>query len=669
MRSASLAAVAVALLAALAAGHTIKHVVVLMEENRSFDHLFGWRQGLKYGLNSSIFNWVNGSNHAQGKVFVNNRSVNVNPGDPCHNYACTTEKIFGMPACAKLDFSHPDMSGFVEWQAKGGGRPPYSDVMASFAPANLPVINSLADHFGHFDKFFASFAGATWPNRLFHLMGTSGGNTRTQPWYYQVSGWLFPQRTIFDQLHDAGHSWKNYVNDTPWELFVETIAHNPEKIVLMDEFFADAKAGTLPSFSYINPRAGSNLTLGVGCNDQHPDHDVALGERYYKDIYEALRASPAWNDTLFIITYDEHGGFHDHIPPPMHVPSPDDWLFTYPDFTAQFDRLGIRIPTVLISPWMPKGVVVSDAPAHAKPANNSEFTLTSIMATVRNIFNITEGPLTKRDGWSATFDYLFETLTEPRTDCPMHLPDAKPAAQSVAHEVELPLNHLQRDIAAAHEHVSGLPMPAHVTKQGDVSAYLADAFQHHKAATMAWKRSKAAATKAPNHLVVRCELDGANPTSENHWRITHNASAAKYVTVSAAVDPKYKVKGQAAVDYCLDAGNGTAGEAVTLTRCYPSANPGFNRDRGQHWVRQGVTLRPFGAQQLCLVSNCMSTALLTEFRRLRLALCDPAHELQQRWAFGANLGAADAFDGADIGSIGIGQPMYNIVVDWSALLV
>lgn len=82
---------------------------------------------------------------------------------------------------------------------------------------------------------------------------------------------------------------------------------------------------------------------------------MALGERYYKDIYEALRASPAWNDTLYIITYDEHGGFYDHVPPPVNVPVPDDST-SYPDANFKFNRLGVRIPTILISPWLAQGV-------------------------------------------------------------------------------------------------------------------------------------------------------------------------------------------------------------------------------------------------------------------------------------------------------------------------
>ena len=179
-----------------------------------------------------------------------------------------------------------------------------------------------------------------------------------------VPGKLFPQRTFFDQVNEAGKTWKNYYNDTPWELFLESIAHNPEHVAPLTQFYQDAENGELPSYAWINPRAGvvwrvracwrhiratcfqvfppcvdsihhaavarcfhpvliqfvmsglrclythmcegMNVTTGQGSNDQHPDHDVALGEALIKDIYESLRASPQWNETLFIVTCVMH---------------------------------------------------------------------------------------------------------------------------------------------------------------------------------------------------------------------------------------------------------------------------------------------------------------------------------------------------------------------------
>jgi phospholipase C len=271
----------------------ITRVVVLMEENRSFDHLYGLRSGVD-GVTTTTFNHINGVNG--GQVNVTQDAPNVAPCDPDHSFPGTTEKIFGPQAVASGTLSNPTMGGFVATEAGIGGAhgtsSNYCRVMDCFNQSRLPVFTALADEFVLMDRFFASVPGPTWPNRLFHLTGTSCGLTETSnPWFNQTTGRLFPLRTIFDQVQDAGFTWKNYVNDTPWELFISTIATNVHRVVPMDEFYSDAAAGTLPHFSLINPRAGINVTTGAGSNDMHPDHDVALGEQYVKDIYEALRAS------------------------------------------------------------------------------------------------------------------------------------------------------------------------------------------------------------------------------------------------------------------------------------------------------------------------------------------------------------------------------------------
>ena len=139
---------------------------------------------------------------------------------------------------------------------------------------------------------------------------------------------------------------------------MESIAHSPENLKNMNTFYSDARKGNLPSYAWINPRSGVNMTTGEGSQDQHPDHDVAFGERYIKDIYEALRASPQWNETLFVITYDEHGGFYDHVQPPVDIPAPGDKETSYPDAGYDFTKLGVRIPTVLVS----QGTISSDLP-------------------------------------------------------------------------------------------------------------------------------------------------------------------------------------------------------------------------------------------------------------------------------------------------------------------
>jgi len=547
----------------------IKHVVVLMEENRSFDHMFGWFKGVN-GLNGTEYNLMNVSNPNSAKVYVNANGPFVAPCDPDHSTPATTYKIFG----SSSDAGKPMMSGFVGYEnMRGNSNTNSCAVMEMQSPAHVPIMAALSSNFVLMDRFFCAHPGPTWPNRLYMLSATSAGNTETGIFYQDKSGNLYPQKTIFDQVSAANLTWRNYYNDTPWELFLETIATHPENLVNMEQFYEDAKTGNLPAFSWINPRAGTNETLKQGSNDQHPDHDVALGERYYKDIYEALRSSPAWNETLYIVTYDEHGGFYDHVPPPLNVPAPDDDA-SYPDKGFLFNRLGIRIPTLLISPWLPKGMVVSGPAAAQMPASNSEYTLTSIMATARILLGIeSAGPLTKRDAWSATFENLFEILDTPRTDCPLHLPDAPPPSD--ISEESLPVNDLQKTIMKMHAHLTGVEFPTHITRQGQVSEWLQSQYSQHAEYTTQWKQSKTSRS-----------LSVSSSSSASEWRVNKGVHS-EYITLSS--------KGGMCLDYNED--NGHAG----VTPCYPRADPDSSLDPSQRWVLYAdETLRPHSNPSLCL---------------------------------------------------------------------
>ena len=158
---------------------------------------------------------------------------------------------------------------------------------------------------------------------------------------------------------------------------------------------------------------------------QHPDASVIEGERLIKDIYEALRDSPNWNETLFIITYDEHGGFYDHVIPPYEgVPAPDDYVNVEKNFA--FDRLGVRIPTIAISPWIEKNTIVkSTLSSNESPTESSAFESTSIMATANILLGLEEAPpLGNRMAWANTFASLVDSDDSVlRDDCPLELPE------------------------------------------------------------------------------------------------------------------------------------------------------------------------------------------------------------------------------------------------------
>jgi phospholipase C len=228
-----------------------------------------------------------------------------------------------------------------------------------------------------------------------------------------------PQRSIFQQLSETNRTWINYSKSGTsgdakyfnWTVEHDTMANFAD----MTQFFSAAANGSLPEFSYINPTC-----CGVGTNSMHPSGLVSDGEAVLKNIYEALRASPQWKETLFIITFDESGGFHDHVAPPV-ASRPDNQTFTTStpdgDYTFTFDRLGGRLPTFLISPYVNKGFVEQFGRSNAgQPAS---YSATSILRTLGYLWDFT--PFNTRIEESPSFDHLI--LSEAR-DTIMTLPPA-----------------------------------------------------------------------------------------------------------------------------------------------------------------------------------------------------------------------------------------------------
>jgi len=415
----------------------IKHVVVLYEENRAFDHFFGHQRRLKVnGLKGDESNPVNPADPAAGAVGVSGGAPYVAREQPRHGYAAYQTKL-------DIVGGVPRMDGFVEYERSVH---PFAHrtadaVMQGFSDGALPVSTALAAEFAVFDRWFAAFPGPSWPNHMFSISGTAGGGTNTGDGHLCRPGARYPQRTIFDSLLAAGHEYARIYNDSVVELYLEAL-HSPEakaRTQSMDRFFHDAAAGTLPALTWIAPRQGVNKSLGAlgGPNSDHPDCcDVALGERLRKDLYEAVRAGPGWNETALLFTWDDPGGFYDHVPPPMAAPPPDDQPACFcfegggaschgrdPRGLDPYARLGSRLPVILISPWLAKGTVVSEP--SVRPFADSQYDGTSIVATIKRLFELPNF-LTKRDAWAAPFDHLFDRLPAPRTDTPRHLPDAPP---------------------------------------------------------------------------------------------------------------------------------------------------------------------------------------------------------------------------------------------------
>jgi phospholipase C len=226
--------------------------------------------------------------------------------------------------------------------------------------SQIPLYYWLADNFTICDHWFASVMGPTWPNRFYLHATTSKGKKDNTPF---VTG---APDTLWDRLADAKIGAKNYfAGVTSWYVggFAgKVLQRNPTAKI--DQFFQDAKNGTLPAFSIIDP--------DFQASDDHPAHDILRGQAFVASVYKALADSPKWNKTLFIITYDEHGGFFDHVAPPAA-----------PDFDGEFAQYGFRVPAFVIGPTVKKGYVSKTVYDHA-----------SVGATLRTRFDIRD--LTKR---------------------------------------------------------------------------------------------------------------------------------------------------------------------------------------------------------------------------------------------------------------------------------
>ncbi|KUJ09487.1 phosphoesterase [Mollisia scopiformis] len=412
----------------------IKNVVVLVEENRSFDTFAGglsYTSGINGLLHHNYCNSMNASDPAQmGDVCAGPRANDVAPDDPNHSISGVNMQIFSTwhPDESKADsrIEIENMRGFVTEQSVAYdtlNKTRAAEVLNYYTSDQIRVFGTMAENFVLFDRWFAAVPGPTNPNRAYITSGTSHGHGKNDN-AFNVYG--LPQRSIFQQLSEAGITWMNYQNSTtgpglgfnPDAAFYNwtyTSGAYKTNIAPLDQFYADAKAGTLPQFTYINPEC---------CDYQsfHPPSPITLGEQFIKGIYEAVRGSPQWDETLFILTFDEHGGFGDHVPPPTGVPAGDDVLYTEtaPDgknITFNFERLGVRVPTLLISPWVQKGYV-----EHKGSNNGGEYTHTSILGFLQSLWGL--DTLTPRVSYSSTFEHLI--TDDLRTDTPATLPDPFP---------------------------------------------------------------------------------------------------------------------------------------------------------------------------------------------------------------------------------------------------
>jgi phospholipase C len=354
----------------------IDHFVIMMQENRSFDHYFGR---------------LPAAGHADVDGIPANASNPDAQNDPV--FAFHTEQYCIEDVAHSWNASHLQYNGglndqFVITNDPGGER-----AMGYMEESDLPFYYGLAKTFAIGDRFFCSLLGPTFPNRFYFLTGTSDGriNNRLD---------AYTRESIFDRLNDAGVSYKIYSAQFAFALLLG------EPQTPLADFFTDAAAGTLPQVSYVDP-----AFFFEAQNDEHPPSNPQLGQQFVESIYNALVASPNWPSSALIITYDEHGGFYDHVPPPPAC-IPDD---VPPElgpnsFVAEFDRYGFRVPIIVASPW-------------AKPGHVSHqvYDLTSILRLLQLRFDLPA--LTKRDANAAPITDLFD-FSGPQLLAPPALPAA-----------------------------------------------------------------------------------------------------------------------------------------------------------------------------------------------------------------------------------------------------
>ncbi|KGC78694.1 phosphoesterase family protein [Burkholderia pseudomallei] len=375
----------------------IEHIVHLMLENRSFDQMLGFlytddgnRSPTGQPFDGLTGNESNPDDLGRPVGVYRIRATDPHPylmpgADPGEGFQNTNYQLFcnDHPAPGAV----PTNQGFVvnfksaiatdqsrhDKDALPGTTP--EQIMGMYTPELLPVLSGLAKGYAVCDRWFASAPTMTMPNRAFALAATSQGHLDDH-----VK--IFTCPSIFGRLSDQGVDWAIFgYNRDPLTRhdFPDTQNADDSHFGHFRDFQARAASGTLPAFTFLEP------SWDASGNSQHPNYDVAAGEQLIHDVYYALRNGPGWNSTLFIVTYDEHGGNYDHVAPPSGATPPGDG--TVGEFGFDFTRFGVRVPAVLVSPLIAAGTVFRSA------AGTIDHT--SVLKTIGERFGT--APLTARD--------------------------------------------------------------------------------------------------------------------------------------------------------------------------------------------------------------------------------------------------------------------------------
>ncbi len=377
----------------------VEHIVVLMLENNSFDRMLGSLPGVE-GVDPANLK-TNPDYPSGAPVSERPTSARSMPSDPEHELDDVLDQINGPCDGFVRDFAqHFPQTGLEQ----------RSEIMAFYDRGALPVLHTLAESFAICDHWFSSLPGPTWPNRFFVHSGTSLGHVKMPNGIFQPNLHLYDQPTVYERLSDKGIDWAIYYGDFPQSIVMTRQWSHLDRYHRMEQFFEAAQGlpEKFPQYAFIEP-----TYFGAAENDQHPPADVFAGEALLARVYNALRQNGAlWQKTLFVVLHDEHGGFYDHVAPPKAVP-PDEHTKEF-----AFDQYGVRVPAILISPWIAPQVI------------KDEFDHTSLLKYVVDKWGLEE--LGNRVAAAHSFGMYLTQREAPRIDTPgiIAVPVANPAPKT-----------------------------------------------------------------------------------------------------------------------------------------------------------------------------------------------------------------------------------------------
>ncbi|HLX92282.1 MAG TPA: alkaline phosphatase family protein [Puia sp.] len=413
------------------ANPNIKHVFVLMLENRAFDHMLGLSgiSGIDAhtgqptsieGVNPNFQNTYKGASYP-----VTTGADLVMPFDPGHEFPDVVQQLCGEGSVYNGGvYPAINNSGFVADYAgvilkANPAATGFGEIMKCYKPSQLAVLTQLAQEFCVCDHWHASLPGPTWPNRFFAHATTSGGLDHS-PSLSEIGDWTllngfsFPGGTIYDKLTAHGKTWRLYrgkklprIGSIPNVAALKGIKLSSTNYY--EKFATDVAGEYSWNYTFIEPNYGDVVNNSYsGGQSEHPMDNVLNGEALVQSTYEAIRNSPLWESSLLIITYDEHGGFYDHVAPPAAVPPGDSTPKTgHNQYGFLFDRYGVRVPAVVISAYTLKNSI-----------SHTVFDHSSIPATLECMFGL--NPMTGRDGTANNLTAL-AGLAAARTDTPEKL--------------------------------------------------------------------------------------------------------------------------------------------------------------------------------------------------------------------------------------------------------